>query len=105
MPAKGERLTDDEVAKLTQWIKEGAVWPEIEDTNFAVSDLADDMTFLRRVYLDTVGVTPGEAEIETFLADTSVNRRARLIDRLLADDRWADHQMGYWLDLLAENPN
>ena len=27
------------------------------------------------------------------------------IDRLLADRRWADHQMGYWLDVLAENPN
>lgn len=105
MPAKGDPLTEDEVAKLTQWIEEGAVWPEFEDTNFAVSDLADDMTFLRRVYLDTVGVTPNEDEIERFLADSSVNRRARLIDELLADHRWADHQMGYWLDILAENPN
>ncbi len=28
-----------------------------------------------------------------------------LIDRLLADDRWADNWVGYWQDVLAENPN
>ncbi|MCE9533623.1 MAG: DUF1549 and DUF1553 domain-containing protein, partial [Planctomycetes bacterium] len=26
------------------------------------------------------------------------------IDRLLADPRWADHWVGYWQDVLAENP-
>ena len=29
MPPKGPRLTSDEVASLTRWIREGAVWPEI----------------------------------------------------------------------------
>ena len=33
------------------------------------------------------------------------DRRAEVIERLLADERWADHWMGYWLDVLAENPN
>ena len=39
-----------------------------------------------------------------FLADRSADKRSKLIDRLLADSRWADHWMGYWQDLLAENP-
>jgi hypothetical protein len=30
---------------------------------------------------------------------------AKVIDRLLADARWADHWTGYWQDVLAENPN
>jgi hypothetical protein len=48
---------------------------------------------------------PTPEEVRTFLADKSSERRAKAIDRLLADSRWADHQMGYWLDVLAENPN
>ena len=39
-----------------------------------------------------------------FLADTKPGKRAALIDELLADERWADHWMSYWQDLLAENP-
>jgi hypothetical protein len=39
------------------------------------------------------------------MSDRSRDRRTRVIDRLLADPRWADNGMGYWLDVLAENPN
>ena len=66
--------------------------------------LADDWTFLRRVTLDTVGVIPTRQEIAAFFDDDDLQRRERLIDRLLADPRWADHWVGYWQDVLAENP-
>lgn len=105
MPAKGDRLAPQEIALLKRWIEEGAAWPDFAFGNFKLTPLTDDLTFLRRVTLDTVGITPGEAEIAAFFADRSADRRTRLIDRLLADPRWADHQMGYWLDVLAENPN
>ena len=105
MPAKGDPLSKAEIEKLQLWIDEGAPWPQFAVNRFTPTPLADDMTFLRRVFLDTVGVTPSEAEIEEFRDDPSVDRRTRLIDRLLADKRWADNQMGYWLDVLAENPN
>src|SRR5207247_4323781 len=36
--------------------------------------------------------------------DKSKNRRAHAIDRLLNDPGWADHWVGYWQDVLAENP-
>ncbi|MES2692112.1 MAG: DUF1553 domain-containing protein, partial [Verrucomicrobiota bacterium] len=105
MPAKGDPLPVKDIAVLRRWIEEGANWPEFAVDRITLTPLADDLTFLRRVSLDTVGVTPSEAEIAAFLADRSPDRRARAIDRLLADPRWADHQMGYWLDVLAENPN
>src|SRR5262245_41622564 len=66
--------------------------------------LVNDDAFLRRVALDTVGVIPSPEEIAAFRADSTLDRRARLIDRLLADERWADHWTGYWQDVLAENP-
>ncbi|MBI5691766.1 MAG: DUF1553 domain-containing protein [Verrucomicrobia bacterium] len=105
MPAKGDPLPARDIALLRRWIADGAPWPEFPDTTFTLPPLADDLTFLRRVTLDTVGVIPTEAEIAAFQADRSPDRRARLIDRLLEDPRAADHAMGYWLDVLAENPN
>ncbi|MBL9186959.1 MAG: DUF1553 domain-containing protein [Opitutaceae bacterium] len=105
MPAKGDRLRPQEVALIERWIAGGAAWPEFPPGRRTLTPLADDLGFLRRVTLDTVGVVPSEAEIADFLADAAPERRARLIDRLLSDPRRADHQMGYWLDVLAENPN
>jgi mono/diheme cytochrome c family protein len=105
MPPKGDRLTAEEVAILEKWIQEGARWPDLDARHTTLTPLADDLTFLRRVTLDTVGVVPTPDEVRAFLADHSPDKRARVIDRLLADPRWADHQMGYWQDVLAENPN
>ncbi len=64
----------------------------------------DDAAFFRRLTLDTLGVIPESAEVEAFLADTRPDKRARAIDARLADPRWADGWMGYWQDVLAENP-
>lgn len=71
----------------------------------AVDTLASDAVFLRRIYLDTVGVLPTAAQTRAFLADQASDKRAVLIDRLLSDERWADHWTSYWQDVLAENPS
>jgi hypothetical protein len=105
MPPKGNPLNAEQIAKLTKWIGEGAVWPEMKAENMTLTALTDDLAFLRRVTLDTVGLVPTLAEIEAFTKDGSAARRANAIDRLLADPRWAENWMGYWLDVLAENPN
>jgi mono/diheme cytochrome c family protein len=105
MPPKGEGFSEKEIAVLTQWIEEGAPWPQFDVERFELTPRSDDLAFLRRVHLDTVGVPPSEEEITRFLADPEKERRALVIDRLLADARWADHWMGYWQDVLAENPN
>jgi hypothetical protein len=67
--------------------------------------LTGDLAFLRRVSLDVIGLIPAPEEIEAFLADPAETRRARAIDRLLEHPSWADHWVGYWQDVLAENPN
>ncbi|SKA95264.1 Concanavalin A-like lectin/glucanases superfamily protein [Prosthecobacter debontii] len=105
MPPKGHPLTAEQIDVIKRWISEGATWPEMNVDRIEITNLSDDLAFLRRVTLDTVGVTPTVAEIEAFTADKSPNKRAKVIDRLLADSRWADKWMGYWQDVLAENPN
>lgn len=49
------------------------------------SELADDATFLRRVTLDLVGRLPEPAEIRRFVKDQSPDKRAKVVDTLLAD--------------------
>jgi len=105
MPPKGDGFSEKEIALLTAWIEEGAAWPQFDVDRFDLPPLSSDLVFLRRVFLDTVGVPPTEEEIAHFLGDPEQTRRSLVIDRLLADTRWADHWMGYWQDVLAENPN
>jgi mono/diheme cytochrome c family protein len=106
MPPTGKGLSSEQTATLRQWIKSGAPWPAapLAPEQTALAPRIDDAAFLRRAYLDTVGVPPTSVDVRAFVADVDPNKRTRLIDRLLADDRWADHWMGYWQDVLAENP-
>ncbi|MEM8668262.1 MAG: DUF1553 domain-containing protein [Planctomycetota bacterium] len=67
--------------------------------------LTSEAQFLRRLYLDCVGVVPSPAEIREFenSSDDPRLRREWAIDRVLADSRWADHWTAYWMDVLGEN--
>ncbi len=104
MPPKGEGLSSGQVAMLKTWIEQGAPMPE-KQRMVEVTPIVDDATFLRRVYLDTVGVAPTLAEAKAFLADQDSTKRTRVVRELLDDPRWADNWVGYWQDALAENPN
>ncbi|HIM31156.1 MAG TPA: DUF1553 domain-containing protein [Planctomycetes bacterium] len=68
-----------------------------------IPESLDDLEFLRRLALDTVGVVPSRKEIGEYL-DQPAGRRRWAIDRYLSDPRWADHWVSYWQDVLAENP-
>ena len=47
----------------------------------------DDATFARRVYLDLLGRIPSVSETRDFLADTSGDKYARLVDELLFGEK------------------
>ena len=66
--------------------------------------VVDDLTFLKRLALNTVGIVPSDDEVIWYLSQPQNSRRIQAIDRFLADDRWADHWTAYWQDVLAENP-
>ena len=101
--------------------------------NVAPLALTDDWAFLRRVSLDVIGALPprgllvegrgrvagvessspqrsqprpagGGEDADPSHTPSTLNRTA-LIDRLLDLPGWADHWVGYWQDVLAENPN
>ena len=47
---------------------------------------------LRMAFLDAAGILPTPAEVETFLADTRPDKRARLIEEILGRSEYVD----YW---------
>jgi hypothetical protein len=57
---------------------------------------ADDATFLRRASLDLNGLIPTADEAKAFLDDADPNKRAKLIEALLASPRYAVHQADLW---------
>jgi len=64
----------------------------------------DDVAFARRLYLDVIGQLPVPDELADFLRDTSSDKRARLIRRLLDDRRaYAEHWLTFWNDLLRND--
>jgi hypothetical protein len=69
------------------------------------SPLADDEEFLRRVYLDLIGVQPKPDEVRSFLADRSPKKRANVIDALFERPEFVNHWSLKWGDLLQNSRN
>lgn len=66
----------------------------------------DDAAFLRRVTLDLAGTVPTHDEAMAFLKDTDAQKREKLVDKLLADARFATHQADVWdLTFFGRNPS
>lgn len=76
------------------------VWTKLDKMGIVPSELADDATFLRRAFLDTIGTLPTAVEARAFLAENSADKRPRLIDKLLARDEFADYWALKWADIL-----
>jgi mono/diheme cytochrome c family protein len=66
--------------------------------------LVNDSTFLRRAYLDLIGLLPTPAEVSAFLQDPAADKRERLIDALLSRDvDYTEHWLTFWNDLLRND--
>jgi hypothetical protein len=69
------------------------------------SPLCSDAVFIRRAYLDLIGLLPTPEEAAAFLADPAPDRRARLIDRLLERREFIDQWVMQWAELLQIRSN
>jgi mono/diheme cytochrome c family protein len=60
-----------------------------------------DAVFARRVFLDVLGLLPSLEDLHAFVDDRAPGKRDALVARLLAnDEKYADHWISFWNDLL-----
>ncbi len=88
-------LLDRVVQFVDQEIRQG--W---EDNEVEPSPIASDAEWIRRAYLDIVGHIPPAKKVEAFLEDKSPDKRAKLIDELLADPDYVRNFTGVWTNIL-----
>jgi hypothetical protein len=66
--------------------------------------LCDDATFVRRIYLDLIGLIPPADVAQKFITNTSPDKRAKLIDELLArSDDYAANWTPFWEEALCSS--
>ncbi len=67
-------------------------------------DPVADPLFIRRVYLDVLGLLPTPNEIKAFNEDKNPKKRDRLVKTLLSKDTvYAQHWLTFWNDLLRND--
>jgi hypothetical protein len=76
------------------------VFEKLNKLRIIPSELADDEAFLRRVFLDIVGVPPTPAEREKFLSDKRAEKRAVLVDGLLGRKEFSEMWVMKWAELM-----
>jgi hypothetical protein len=98
-PKKGFQWTgqpeNNQIDKLT--------FNKLKMLSILPSDLCTDQEFIRRVYLDVCGLLPTAEDTKAFLASADKNKRAALVDTLLARPEYADFWTLKWADVLRVN--
>jgi hypothetical protein len=125
MPPEGhDALSSHQIDVLSQWIDEGAPWPQhwaftplerldlpkgVHPIDFFVNRRLDSegLTFspkarpsnlLRRLFLDLTGLLPDLNSLNGFLADPSEINYENLVDQLLASPHFGERWGRHWLD-------
>ncbi|MDA7874291.1 PSD1 and planctomycete cytochrome C domain-containing protein [Rhodopirellula sp.] len=124
-PEHNKNLTPTEIARLKNWISQGAQWSghwayeplnssvertgnwidelvqrQLSSDGISASAKAEDHILTRRLFFDLVGLPPSKGELDAFLKDTSKDAWEQQIDRLLASPHFGERMAIYWLDLV-----
>ena len=71
----------------------------LRQSGLKLSGEADKETLIRRLSFDLTGLPPSLTEIDSFLADNSVNAYEKVVDRLLASKAYGERMAAIWMDV------
>ena len=75
-----------------------------KDKKIAWPEPVDDRTYIRRIYLDIVGLLPPPEKVDAFTADTDPDKRTKMVEELLQrNDDYAQHWLTFWNDVLRND--
>ncbi|MEO1528840.1 MAG: DUF1549 domain-containing protein [Planctomycetota bacterium] len=69
------------------------VWADYE---ISPAKEAPDAIWCRRVYLDVIGRIPTLEELSEFTADRDADKKRKLVEKLLHDDRYTEEYANHW---------
>jgi hypothetical protein len=81
------------------------VYEKLREVKVLPSGLCTDGEFVRRVYLDLIGLPPTSEQVRAFIADNRDTKvkRDELIDKLIGSPEYIEHWTNKWADLLQVN--
>jgi hypothetical protein len=93
-PAVGSlaKDTDNEIDRL--------ILQRLQQLRLPPAAVCGDAVFVRRAYLDTIGLLPSVEETRAFVASSDPHKREKLIDQLLARPEFAENWALKWGDVL-----
>ncbi len=123
----GKVLSEAQKKTLYSWIQEGATWeghwaflkpvkPKVPQISWGLNEIdaftyvamrerglapnpeADRPTLARRLALDLTGLPPTPEIVDQFVHDSSPNAYEKLVERLMDDPAYGEHQARIWLD-------
>ncbi len=90
-------------ARDRTWARNGVdhfILERLEQKGLRPSPEADRLTWLRRVYLDVVGLPPTPEQVMAFKNDTRPDAYERVVDGLLGSPRYGERWAQHWLDVV-----
>ncbi|HEV3437262.1 MAG TPA: DUF1549 and DUF1553 domain-containing protein [Gemmata sp.] len=78
------KLIDDEVLR------------KLTEAKLSPSAICSDVEFLRRAYLDITGAVPSAEKAKVFIDSNDTDKRAKLLDELLADPNYGRRMADIW---------
>ena len=100
LPPAGDKLDAQALARFI----DSEVRKKLDSAQIKSAPLADDAEFLRRIYLDLHGIIPTAAQATAFLDSKAPDKRAKLIDELLASEHYGRNFGDIWFRLLVNGP-
>lgn len=76
------------------------VFARLQQLKINPAPIAADNIFVRRIYLDLLGILPSAEEAQEFITDGSPIKREKLIDELLVRPEFAERWAQKWSDVL-----
>ncbi|MBI3407566.1 MAG: DUF1549 domain-containing protein [Planctomycetes bacterium] len=97
IPGAGQKLDALALSKII----DDQVNKKLLSEEIKASGKSADTEFLRRVYLDLIGVIPPPEKVREFLDNTDAEKRRKVIDDLLADPRFGKALAENWAGLMV----
>lgn len=89
-----------EVARRIDASLASEIFSQEESGTLSLAPRIADQGFFRRANLDLIGNLPSPEQMTAFVLDPSPDKRAKVIKRLLDDERFGKNWASYWRDVI-----